>query len=119
MSKQVLVNVSWTIPDGKLEAFLTIAREIVEVTQKEPGTLGFEWYMSGDGKRCQMIETYVDADALLAHLVDPAMQECAPKLMATASVSGVQVYGEPGPKARELLGHFAAEIFPHTLGLNR
>ena len=119
MSKLVLLNVSWTIPDGKLEEFQAIAREMVERTQNEPGTLGYEWYVSADGKRCQLIETYVDAEALLAHLAGPGPQEGVPKLMTMASVNGIQVYGEPGPKAREILAHFGPEIFSHTLGLNR
>jgi len=113
------VIVSWTIQDGKLEAFQAIVREIIESIRKEPGTLGFEWYMSGDGKRCQLVETYADADALLSHINGPALQEGEPRLMAMASVSGVQVYGEPGPKGREFMAPFGAEIFSHTLGLNR
>jgi len=117
MSKQVLLNVSLEIREGKLEAFQAIAKEMVEVSRKEPGTLGYEWYLSGDSKRCQLIETYVDADALLSHFAGPAVQQGVPKLITTADVSGFQVYGDPGPKAKEMLGGFGAEIFSYWHGV--
>ena len=119
MSKQVLLNVSLAIHEGKLEAFQTIAREMVEASRKETGTLGYEWFLSGDGKRCQLIETYVNAEALLAHFAGPAVQEGVPKMLKAADVSGFEVYGDPGPKAKEILGGFGAEIFSYWHGLGR
>ena len=118
MSKQVMLNVSLTLNDGKADAFQAIARDMVEASRKEPGTLGYEWYISSDGKRCQLIETYVDAEALLAHFAGPVVKEGVPKMMATVTVTGFQVYGEPGRKARDLLAGFGAEIFSHALGMN-
>lgn len=119
MSKQVLLNVSLTIREGKLDAFQAIAREMVDVSRKEPGTLSYEWYLSSDGKRCRLFEAYVDADALLAHFAGPAVQEGVPKMLKTADVTGFEVYGDPGPKAKELLAGFGAEIFSYWHGLGR
>ena len=118
MSK-VLLRVSLAIREGKLDAFKAVAREMVDASQKEPGTLSYEWFMMADGKRCELIETYVDADALLAHFAGPAVQQGVPKMMATADVSGFQVFGDPGPKATEILSGFGAEIFSYWHGLNR
>jgi quinol monooxygenase YgiN len=119
MSKQVHLNVSLEIHDGKLEAFQAVAQEMVEASKQEPGTLEYEWYLSGDRKSCQLIETYVDADALLAHFAGPAVQQGVPKMVKTADVTGFEVYGDPGAKARELLGGFGAEIFSYWHGLKR
>jgi quinol monooxygenase YgiN len=119
MSKQVLLNVGLTIHEGKLDALQAIAREMVEASRKEPGTLGYEWYLSSDGKRYQLIETYADANALVAHLTGPAVKQGVPKILTMASVSGFRAYGEPGPKAREILAGFGAEIFSYSLGLER
>jgi quinol monooxygenase YgiN len=118
MRKKVVLNVGLTIHEGKIHAFQTIAREMVEASRKEPGTLGYEWYLSGDSKRCQLIETYNDANALLGHLTGPAVKEGVPKILTIASVSCFQVYGEPGPKAKEILAGFGAEIFSYSLGLS-
>ncbi len=119
MSRQVLLNVGLTIHEGKLEAFQAIAREMVEATRKEPGALRYEWYLSGDSKRCQVIETYADANALLAHLTSATVREGVPKILAVASVSAFQVCGDPGPEGREILTGIGAEIFSYSLGLNR
>ena len=119
MSKQVLLNVSLTIHAGKLNQFQAIAREMVDASRKEPGTLGYEWFLSTDAQRCQLVETYADAEALLAHFAGPAVQQGVPKMLNTADVSGFQVYGDPGPKAKEILGGFGAEIFSYWHGLGR
>jgi quinol monooxygenase YgiN len=120
MSQQtVYLAVDFTINDGQLDAFEGIAKEMVAGTQKEPGALGYEWYMSADRKRCRLIETYTDANAVLAHFNGPVVQVLVPKLVGTASVTAFQVYGDPGPTARAMLAPFGAEIFDFERGLNR
>ena len=120
MSKQtVYLAVDLTINEGKLDAFEGIAQEMVTGSQKEPGTVGYEWFLSADRKRCRLIETYTDAAAVLAHFKGPVVQELVPKLLGTAGVAGFEVYGDPGPKAREMLAGFGAEIFEFQRGLER
>jgi quinol monooxygenase YgiN len=120
MSRQVHLNVSLAIRDGKLDEFQAVARELLGITRKEPGTLAYEWYLSDDGKRCKLIESYADADALLAHIAGAAgAQVGVPKLLRTAEVTGFQVYGDPDPKAKEVLAGFGAEIFFRWDGLGR
>lgn len=119
MSEQVHINVSLTIHEGQLTEFQMIAREMVEATRKEPGTLAYEWYLSSDGKCCQLIETYADSEALLAHFAGPAVQEGVPRMLKTADVNGFEVYGNPGPKASEILSDFGAEIFLYWHGMGR
>jgi quinol monooxygenase YgiN len=120
MNKQtVYLAVDLTINEGKLDAFEGIARAMVAGSQKEPGTLGYEWFLSADRKRYRLLETYTDADAVLAHFTGPVVQELVPKLLGTASVAGFEVYGEPGPKVREMLSGFGAEIFEFQRGLDR
>ncbi len=120
MSKQtVYLAVDFTINDGQLDAFESIAQSMVAGTQKEPGALGYEWYFSADRKKCRLIETYANADALLAHFNGPVVQELVPKLLGTSSLAGFEVCGDPGPKMREMLPGFGAEIFDFRRGLNR
>jgi quinol monooxygenase YgiN len=120
MSKQrVYLAVDLTINEGKRDAFEGIAQEMVAGSQREPGTVGYEWFLSADRKRCRLIETYTDAAAVLAHFKGPVVQELVPKLLGTASVAGFEVYGDPGPKASEMLAGFGAEIFEFQHGLDR
>jgi quinol monooxygenase YgiN len=120
MVKQtVYLAVDFTINEGKRDAFEDIAQEMVTGSQKEPGTLGYEWFLSADRKRCRLLETYRDANAVLAHFNGPVVQQLVPKLLGTASVAGFEVYGDPGPKVREMLPGFGAEIFDFQYGLDR
>ena len=63
-----------------------------------PGTLGYEWFLSADLKRSRLVETYVDAAAVLEHFSGPVVQQLVPKLMQIASVTRFEVYGDPGER---------------------
>jgi len=119
VKETVRLAVDFTINEGKLAAFESIAQEMVAGSQKEAGTLGYEWFLSADRKRCRLLETYVEANAVLAHFTGSVVQELVPKLLGTASVTGFEVCGDPGPKVREMLAPFGAEIFEFRLGLGR
>jgi quinol monooxygenase YgiN len=120
MAKQtVRLAVDLTINDGKLDAFEAIAQEMVDGAQKEPGTLGYEWFLSADHKKCRLLETYKDGDAVLAHFKGSVVQVLVPKLLGTASLAGFEVYGDPGAKAKEMLAGFGAEVFEFRCGLDR
>jgi len=111
--------VDLNIPEGKLAAFEETAKAMVAGTQKEPGALGYEWYMSGDGKSCRLLETYANAEAALAHCTGPVVRELVPKLLQSAGVAGFEVYGDPGPQAAAMLAGFGAAMFEFRHGLGR
>jgi quinol monooxygenase YgiN len=115
----VRLNVDFAIHDGQLEAFESLAQSMTAISQTEAGTLAYEWYFSADRTRCRLIEIYTDANAVLAHFTGAAVQEFVPKLMTTASVSRFEVYGDPGPKVKEMVAGLGAEIFSFWRGLDR
>ncbi|MGO9126033.1 MAG: putative quinol monooxygenase [Terriglobales bacterium] len=120
MVKQtVRFTVDLTLNTEKVDKFESIAQAMIAGTQKEPGALGYDWFLSGDRKRCRIVETYADANAVLAHLTSPVVQELVPKLLEASSINGFEVYGDPGPKAAEMLAGFGAEIFQLWQGLGR
>jgi quinol monooxygenase YgiN len=115
----VRFTVDLTINTERIESFEGIVQAMIAASQKEPGTLGYDWCLSSDRKCCRVVETYVDANAVLAHLMGPAVQELAPKLLEMSSISGFEVYGDPGPKSAEILSGFGAEIFKLWHGMSR
>jgi len=120
MSPQfVHVLVELTIHDGKFAAFEAIVEQMFAGTQKEPGTVGYEWYLSPDRKRCRILETYADANALLSHFKGPVVQQLVPKLLESSSVDRSEVYGDPGPEAAQMLTGFGAGIFAYWRGITR
>ncbi len=111
--------VTFNVHEGKLAAFEETVKAATAGTRKEPGALGYEWYLSGDRKTYKLVETYRDAAAVLAHMVSPVVKELVPKLVESASVASFEVFGDPGPEARAKLGAFGAAIYEFKQGLGR
>jgi len=111
--------VELTIHNGQLDAFQSVAKEMIAGSQVEAGTLGYEWFLSSDRKRCRLLESYSSADALLAHFTGPVVQQLVPKMMQHVTLDRFEVYGDPGPKAAAMLANFGAQVFEHWEGLNR
>jgi len=119
MGKQVVrFSLDFVINEGKLAEFEKLARTMTAGSQKEEGTVGYEWCFRKDGKECRLLESYVDAYAVLAHLSGPVVQELVPKIQELANIRRFEVYGDPGPKATEMLKEIGAEIFEHRIGLH-
>ncbi len=119
VEKVVRLTVNLTVNEGQLEAFKSIAQTMTEASNAEPGTLGYEWFAGEDGARMRLAETYADASALEEHFMGPVVQQWLPKLAALCAVDGIEIYGDPGPKVRELAGGRGTVIFQYWLGLDR
>jgi quinol monooxygenase YgiN len=115
----VRFTVDLAINEEKFSEFEGIAEAMTAGSQKEPGTLGYDWFLSGDRRRCRIVETYADANSVLAHLTGPVVQELVPRLLGASSINGFEVYGDPGPKAAQMLAGFGAELFELWRGLSR
>jgi len=107
------------IHEGKFDQFERIAQEMITGTLKETGALGYEWFLSADRKQCRLLENYADANAALAHCTGPVVKELVAKMLETASITGFEVYGDPGPEAAKILTGVGAEIFGYWHGLGR
>lgn len=120
MSKEIVrFTVDLSIHEGKLDEFESIARTMIAQTQNEPGALHYDWCFSTDHRRCRILETYRDADAVLAHMIGSVVQAGVPKILEVCSISRFEVYGDPGPKAAQMLANVGAEIFDIWEGINR
>jgi quinol monooxygenase YgiN len=104
--------VDLVIDEKKFAEFESVALTMIAGSRKESGCLAYDWFLSGDRKRCRLVENYADMKAVLAHLMGPVVQELVPKLLQSSNLSRFEVYGDPGPKAAEILGGVGAEIFP-------
>jgi quinol monooxygenase YgiN len=111
--------VELTIHDGQFDGFQSVAREMTAGSDGESGTLGYEWYLSNDRKRCRLLQSYASADALLAHFTGPVVQQLVPKMIQYVTVDRFEVYGDPGPQAAPMLANFGAQVFEHWGGLTR
>ncbi len=113
----VYFKVSLTITSADFDAFDRIVQQMLVATRREPGNRGYQFYLSKDRRRCQLLETYVDAEAVLAHLGSPVVGQMVPQLLAVSALDGFEVYGDPGPTATAMLAAMGAEIFPLWRGI--
>jgi quinol monooxygenase YgiN len=116
---QVRFSVDLAIHDGRRAAFESIAREMIAGSQKEAGNLVYSWYLSADGKRCRLLETYADAAAVLAHMTGMVVQQLVPRLLEHSKIERFEVYGDPGAKAAAILQGLGAEIYQFQFGFSR
>ena len=120
MLRQIVrLTVNFTVDESHSEAFKNIAAIMTEGSKAEPGTLGYEWFASSDGKRYRLVETYSDASAVEAHFAGPVVQEWVPKLAAICAVDGFEFYGDPGPKVAAMAAGLGAVSFEYWLGIER
>jgi quinol monooxygenase YgiN len=111
--------VDLTINPGALAAFQDVARQMIAGSRKEPGTLGFEWFLSADQTTCRIIETYANSNAVYAHLSGPVVTDLFPKLLQQAKIDRFQVCGNPTGKALAKLESSKAAIFNRWQGFSR
>jgi quinol monooxygenase YgiN len=111
--------VKFVVSGEQLEEFKSIAAAMTDVSKAEPGTLGYEWFASADGKRFRLVETYLDASAIEAHFMGPAVQQWVPKLVPICKVDGFEIYGDPGPLVAQMAGGLGAVVFQYWQGINR
>jgi len=118
-TSRVRLLVDLDIHEGKFAEFETLAKQMVRVSEQEPGTLGYHFVLSADRKRCRLVEGYTDAAAITAHFAGPAVQQLVPQLIKIATPTRMEIYGEPGPQVRQMATAFGAEIFAAWEGFDR
>ncbi len=96
-------EVSWVIEvevkAGKLDAFRALVDEMVESARTEPGTLGYSWFISDDGKSVHIYERYRDSAATLVHLGKFA-DRFAERFVGMATPGRFHIYGSPNDAVR-------------------
>lgn len=117
-AQQVHLVVELTLHEGQQDAFNRLAQQMTAGTQTEAGALTYDWYMSSDGQHCRLLETYADANALLAHFTGPVVQQLVPQLAQIVTIDTFEVYGDPGPQVAAMLAGFGAVIFQRRYGLD-
>lgn len=63
------VSAKFTIHEGKLDEFKALAEQFVaRVNELDTQTEVYDWYLSADGRTCEVREIYPSSEALLEHI---------------------------------------------------
>ena len=92
--------------------------EMVEATKREPGTTGYEWFLSADGTTCHIREEYADSDAAGTHLANFGAN-FAERFLACFTPTAFYVYGDPSAEVRTVLDGFGAHYLGTFGGFSR
>lgn len=111
-------DAEFSIQDGKLDEFKKRVNDIIEkVKANEPNMLNYDWYLSGDGSKCYVVDTYRDSDAILVHLANVGTMLGA--LAQIAPITSFRVYGNPSDEVRQASGALSPQYFEHFHGFTR
>lgn len=118
MSKTVSWNLQLAVRDGHLDDVRELMSDMVAATEEEPGTLGYEWFLSADGKSCHINERYANSEAVMAHLGNFG-SKFAERFLACFEPKLLSVYGDPSAEARAALDGLGATYLGWLGGFNR
>ncbi|HEX9795343.1 MAG TPA: antibiotic biosynthesis monooxygenase [Planctomycetota bacterium] len=107
---EVRLTAHFAIHPGQLEVFKTHAETCLRIVQEQDtGTIQYDWFLSDDGTRCVVQETYRDSAAVLEHFehvgatiaeivrcADPAIElfgSLSPALVAAIADLPHTIYG--------------------------
>lgn len=106
-----------TVEPQNLEEFKMLIDPIIDDSNKEPGTLIYEYTLGGDGRTVHIVERYL-TDAVLSH-VENTFGPYAERFLKLASIEKLYVYGEPPADLRAKLETFGAIFMAPLSGFSR
>ncbi len=101
----------FVIHDGQLDKFKKVAEACMHSTkEKDTGTLQYDWYFNNEGTECVVRETYVDSDAILAHIgnLGPLLGE----LLAISDFYP-ELYGAPSEALVNATAALKPKVYSH------
>jgi autoinducer 2-degrading protein len=106
------------VKPGQLSAFRELVTEIVAASQEEPGTLAYQYSISGDEQTVHIFERYRDSAAFVSH-VEQTFGGYAERFLSMVTIVSLVVYGDPDAEARKALDSFAASYMTLFAGFAR
>ena len=117
MSAYVSNLFTLAIEPKNFPAFEALVSEIVAATQKEPGTLIYEYSVNADRTVAHILERY-RAGSVVTH-VDNTFAPFAERFLNLARITGLVVYGNPDTEVRKRLDPFNAVYMESFGGFSR
>ena len=118
MPNTISWNLRMSVHEGHLDDARALMFEMIRATREEPGCLGYEWFLDGEGNAYHINERFADSDAAVAHL-DNFGSKFADRFLTIFEPTSLHVYGEPSDEARAALDLFGAVYLGTLGGFNR
>ena len=96
MSDDPTIRFVLEISVNNIERFKELVATCVEISNAEPGTLMYHWYINEATSTARLVEAYESVEAVLAHTKGPVFTEVGPELLATCTFVKMDAYGDVG-----------------------
>ena len=107
------------IKEGQRDAFEALMAEMAEKARAdEPEMLSLEWFLSEDGRHCQVHERYKSSAVAMAQLAT-YRRTYAERFLAAVSPTRMVVYGDLDEAVRGALSDSDPEYFSRIGGFSR
>lgn len=117
MSSHVSSLFTLALDPDDFPAFESLVSEIVAATQKEPGTLIYEYSVNAEKTVAHILERY-RSDSVVSH-VDLTFAPFAERFLGLVKITGLVVYGSPDAEVRKRLDPFGAVYMQSFAGFSR
>lgn len=106
------------IAPGKLEEFKELSAALTAgVEAAEPTTLGYQWFIDGEGASCYLVESYGNSADFLLHFGNLGGK--LEQMLAISPLEEMIVLGDPDDQVKEMLSHLGAKFYSPHVGFSR
>lgn len=102
-SSEVQWVLTVAVAPGNLDKFKQLVARLVEATKQEAGALQYEYSVSPDNKTVDVVERYVDSNAVVHHVADNFGPRFSKEFLELVQPTRLVVYGAPSAKVKEVL----------------
>lgn len=95
-----------TLTVEKIDQFKPVVAKLVAATEKEPGTLQYEYNVGADNKTVDICERYVNSKAAVAHVQNTFLPNFAKEFMELTKPVRFVVYGSPTDEFKNAMADF-------------
>lgn len=107
--KKVHLSAQFKIHSGKSQEFKDLIPQCISrVKDNEPGAERYEWYFNSEGTVCQVLETYSDSKAVLAHMGN--LEDLLGKAISISDFS-CDIYGNLSEELKSAISNFPFTTF--------
>jgi quinol monooxygenase YgiN len=119
MNSHVCWMLEMQVREGRENDLRALMAEMAAATEtNEPGTLDYEWSLSGDGRQCHLSERYADSAAAMVHAATFGSRYAARFFDVLAPVRLV-LYGSPSDEVKAALAPFSPVVMEPAAGFSR
>lgn len=115
MRDEIYWVVTATLRPDDLDAFTGAITPLVAATREEPGSIAYDYSVSGDRTVVHIYESYRDSAAVVTHVED-TFSRFAEEFGRYVTIEGFVVYGRPDEAAKKILDGFGSTYMTPFLG---